>query len=67
VERKLTGRAASPGLYAGPAAVLPAVCGPVRAKGHPSDEQAALRAAVAVSLQELSTLEPARMEKRGES
>jgi phosphotransferase system enzyme I (PtsI) len=56
VERKLTGRAASPGLYAGPAAVLTAVCGPVRAKGHPSDEQAALRAAVAVSLQELSTL-----------
>jgi phosphoenolpyruvate-protein phosphotransferase (PTS system enzyme I) len=56
VERKLTGRPASPGLYAGPAAVLSAVEGPVRPKGDPSDEQTALRAAVAASLEEVSAL-----------
>ena len=56
MERKLTGRPASPGLFAGPAAVLCAVHGPVRSKGSPSDEQAALRTAVAASLAEVSSL-----------
>jgi phosphoenolpyruvate-protein phosphotransferase (PTS system enzyme I) len=56
VEQKLTGRPASPGLYAGPAAVLAAAEESTRSRGHPSDEQAALRAAVAASLNELSTL-----------
>ncbi|MBO0741706.1 MAG: phosphoenolpyruvate--protein phosphotransferase [Hyphomicrobiaceae bacterium] len=56
MERKLTGRPASPGLYVGPAAVLSTVGGPARTKGHPFDEQAALRAAVAASLKELSAL-----------
>jgi len=56
VEQKLTGRPASPGLYAGPAAVLSAVERPARPKGHPSHEQAALRTAVAASLEDLSAL-----------
>jgi phosphoenolpyruvate-protein phosphotransferase (PTS system enzyme I) len=56
VEQKLTGRPASPGLYAGPAAVLSAVEGPVRRRGNPVDEQAVLRAAVAASREEVSAL-----------
>ena len=61
MERKLTGRPASPGLYAGPAAVLSALSKDRYApKGDPLDEQAALRAAVAASLDEVSALVRAR-------
>ena len=56
MEVKLTGRAASPGTFAGPAARLSGVATVVRRHGSAAEEEAALLAAIAASREELSRL-----------
>ncbi len=53
---KLTGRAASPGMFAGPAARLSGIATIARQQGNAAEEAAALLAAVAASRAELSHL-----------
>jgi phosphotransferase system enzyme I (PtsI) len=55
-ERRLIGRAASPGLASGPVVVLDAQPVPVRAAGTPEEETRALRQAIAASLVETEAL-----------
>jgi phosphoenolpyruvate-protein phosphotransferase (PTS system enzyme I) len=56
MELKLTGRAASPGIFVGPAVVLSALAAHGRAQGSPAEEEGALIAAIAASRDEVSAL-----------
>ena len=56
MESKLTGRAASPGIFVGPAVVLSALAAQQRAQGSPAEEERALIAAIAASRDEVSAL-----------
>ena len=56
MESRLTGRAASPGIFVGPAVVLSALAARQRAQGSPAEEERALIAAIAASRDEVSAL-----------
>jgi phosphotransferase system enzyme I (PtsI) len=56
MELKLTGRAASPGVFAGPAVVLSSAASQARRQGSPAEEEEALIAAISASRDELSAL-----------
>jgi phosphotransferase system enzyme I (PtsI) len=56
MEMKLTGRGACPGIFAGPAARLSATEDVTRGQGSPTEETAALVAAIAASRNEVSDL-----------
>jgi phosphoenolpyruvate-protein phosphotransferase (PTS system enzyme I) len=56
MELKLTGRAASPGIFVGPAVALSALAAHGRRQGSPAEEERALMAAIAASREEVSAL-----------
>ncbi len=56
MELKLTGRAASPGIFAGPVVVLSSAASRARRQASPAEEEAALVAAIAASRDELAAL-----------